>query len=95
VLTAVRFMDFGRDGNRSRYEALYFRRRSALGGLVLAECLENEGRFIDQIINGIWCICEESTWILPAHNPLSKTKEPCPTRLTQALISLRPTPVRC
>jgi hypothetical protein len=69
VLTAVRFMDFRRDGNRSRYEALYFRRRSALGGLVLAECLEGKGRFIDQIINGIWCICEESTWILPAHNP--------------------------
>lgn len=78
MLTAARFMDFARDGNRSRYEAIYFSRRSALGGLVMAECMEDKGRFIDQIINGVWCICEESTWILPAHNPLSRTGEPLP-----------------
>ncbi len=78
MLPALRFMDFARDGNRSRYEAIYFSRRNALGTLVLAECVENQGRFIDQIINGIWCICEETSWIVPAHNPLSRTKEPLP-----------------
>ena len=35
---------------------------------MLAECVEAQGRFIDDLINGIWLICEESTWVLPAHN---------------------------
>ncbi|MDP6041873.1 MAG: heparinase II/III family protein [Candidatus Latescibacteria bacterium] len=64
---AVRFLDFARDGNRSRYEALSFGRRHALADLVLAECVEGKGRFLDDITNGIWCICEESFWGVPAH----------------------------
>ena len=71
ALPAIRYMDFARNGNRSRYERLYFDRRQALGQLVVAECLENEGRFIEQIINGIWCICEESSWVVPAHMYIS------------------------
>ena len=30
--------------------------------------MENKGRFLDDIINGIFSICEESAWQLPAHN---------------------------
>ena len=70
-LPAARYMDFVRNGNRSRYEKLYFQRRQALAQLVIAECLENEGRFIEQIVNGIWCICEESSWVVPAHMYIS------------------------
>lgn len=66
-LPATLYMEFARDGNRSRYEAPYFARREALATLVLAECLEGEGRFLDEIANGIWAIAEESTWCLPAH----------------------------
>lgn len=77
ALTAERYLDFARDGNRSRYEGLYFRRRAVLGSLVLAECVENKGRFVDQIINGIWAICEETSWVVPAHNGHA-TKEPLP-----------------
>jgi hypothetical protein len=29
--------------------------------------MEHKGRFIDEIINGIWCICEETTWAINAH----------------------------
>ncbi len=70
-LTATRYMDFQRDGNRSRYEASNFARRRMLNQRVLAECFENQGRYIDSIIDGIWLICEESSWCLPAHNELS------------------------
>ncbi|MEF3302042.1 heparinase II/III domain-containing protein [Paenibacillus sp. GYB003] len=72
ALPAVRYMDFARNGNRSRYEELYFRRRRALLELVVGECIEGEGRFTDQIVNGIWCLCEESYWVIPAHMHLSK-----------------------
>ena len=67
-LPAERYMDFGRNGNRRNYEAPYFERRQRLAALVLAEAFEMKGRFIDEIINGIWVICEETTWIIPAHS---------------------------
>jgi hypothetical protein len=58
-----------RTGNRSDYEAISFRKRNVLGTMILAEIAENKGRFIDPIINGIWSICEESWWGVPAHLP--------------------------
>ncbi len=74
-LLAVRYMDFQRNGNRSNYEGVYFERRDRLFRMMAAECVEGKGRFIDQIINGIWLICEESSWVVPAHNPHHKPKE--------------------
>lgn len=67
-LSATGFMEFARSGNRSNFERGSFARRTALSELVLAECIEGKGRFIDDIINGIWTICEESFWGVPAHN---------------------------
>lgn len=67
TLLAARYMDFARDGNRSRYEEPCFRRRSMLAGLVVAECMEGRGRFLDDLVNGIWLICEVSSWCVPAH----------------------------
>jgi len=68
ALSATDFLDFTRTGNRTRYEDKLFSKRLALNALVLAECVENNGRFMDDIINGIFSICEESAWQLPAHN---------------------------
>lgn len=65
---ATDYMAFKRTGNRSRFESLYFERRYNLNSLVMAECAEGSGRFLDQIINGIFALCEESAWQLPAHN---------------------------
>lgn len=67
-LLATDFMDFSRTGNRTRYEDKLFSKRHALDALVLAECVEDKGRFLDDIISGIFSICEESAWQLPAHN---------------------------
>ena len=67
MLPAAEILAFRRDGNRRRYETPYFARRRALVALVLAECCEGRGRFIDEIVNGFWCLCEETSWCLPAH----------------------------
>ena len=64
---ATTFLEFVRTGNRSRYQAVSYGRRQQLATLVLAECIEGKGRFTDDIINGIWTICEESYWGVPAH----------------------------
>ena len=64
---SVRYMDFARDGNRSRYEHNYFERRRRVAALAIAECMENQGRFLDELVNGVWLISEESSWCVPAH----------------------------
>ena len=66
-LLATSYLEFIRNGNRTRYEGVYFERRSAVAQLALAECAEGRGRFLDALVNGLWLICEESTWVLPAH----------------------------
>ncbi len=68
ALTASAFMDYGRTGNRVRFETPYFKRRHMLNAFVTAECMEGEGRFLDRIADGIFALCEESAWQLPAHN---------------------------
>lgn len=67
-LPATLYMAFCREGNRVIFETPYFERRYALNALVLAECVEHKGRFMDDIINGLMLLCEESGWQLPAHN---------------------------
>ncbi|MGB6693397.1 MAG: heparinase II/III family protein [Terracidiphilus sp.] len=67
ALLATRFLEFKRNGNRSRFEADSFGRRAMLQHLVLAECLVGKGRFVDDIVNGIWLVCEETFWGAPAH----------------------------
>jgi len=65
-LPASLYMEFYRNGNRSNYEDLFFGRRFDLLILTIAECIEGKGEYIDDIINGVWLICEETTWIIPA-----------------------------
>jgi hypothetical protein len=66
-LPATLFLEYARNGNRSRYEHESFARRNALTDLIVAECVEGKGRFLDDIVNGVWAICEESFWGVPAH----------------------------
>ncbi|MBR3933801.1 MAG: heparinase II/III family protein [Clostridia bacterium] len=68
ILTPSQFMKFEKEGERPPYEEPYAQRRDALNALVLAECAEHKGRFIDDIINGIYLICDETSWVVPAHN---------------------------
>ena len=74
VLIASDFMMFKRDGNRSIYEGKYFPRRNDLLALTLAEYVEGKGRFADKIADLVWMILEETTWVLPAHNPAKDGK---------------------
>ncbi len=71
-LPATLFMSFCKNGNRVNYEKAYFKRRKALNNLIIAECIENKGTYMDDIINGILLICEESAWQLPAHNSYAR-----------------------
>ncbi|HEY5913646.1 MAG TPA: heparinase II/III family protein [Verrucomicrobiae bacterium] len=72
-LPATLYLGYRRTGNRSDFEGVFFERRVMLQNLVLAECVEGKGRFLDAAANALWSICEESTWCLPAHVGAQKT----------------------
>lgn len=66
-ITATDFLDFKRTGRRASFEAKYFARRAQLQDLVVAECVEGQGRLLDAIADRVWGLCEETAWTLPAH----------------------------
>ena len=66
------FLEYVRNGNRSHYQNVSFGRRVKLAEMVIGECIEGRGRFMDDILNGIWTICEETYWGVPAHVGLQK-----------------------
>lgn len=68
MLTATQFMAFVRDGSRKVYEDPYFLRRRTLMGAALAYCARPEPALLDKVIDGLWCVCEETFWGISAHN---------------------------
>ncbi len=71
-LSASLMMEYVRTGNRSNYQDTSFQKRERLFVLALAESIEQKGRFTNAIADGIWSICEESFWGVPAHLSLQK-----------------------
>ncbi|WP_234665520.1 heparinase II/III family protein [Dyadobacter sp. CY261] len=67
ALPASLILEYQRSGNRTAYEDVSFAKREQLFALVLGETLEQKGRFLPDIVNGIWSTCEESYWGIPAH----------------------------
>ena len=62
------YLDFSRTGNRTHWQRVASRRRGRIHTFVLAECIENKGRFIpafEEIVRAIW---SEHTWVMPAHD---------------------------
>lgn len=70
LLTLSDYLRFFNEGDRSFFEGHFFERRRDLLTLTLAEVYEGAGRFLPSVLDLVWMILEESTWILPAHiNP--------------------------
>lgn len=67
------FLEYVQDGNRSRYQNVHFARRTALVALVMGELVEGKSRFLNDIINGVWAISEETFWGVPAHLSLQES----------------------
>lgn len=66
-LPATAMLEYVRIKDRGNYEDQSFSKRRQLEDLVLAESMEGKGRFADKIADGVWSICEETFWGVPAH----------------------------
>jgi hypothetical protein len=71
-ITATSYLATARTGDRLVNETRHFPRRHLLKDLVLAECVEQRGRFLDPIIDAIWSTCEESYWGWTSHLALQQ-----------------------
>ncbi|SFC43973.1 Heparinase II/III-like protein [Parapedobacter composti] len=69
VVKATDYIEFERSGSRATMETPFGANSNALSALVLAELCEGKGRFLDQIVNGVWLFSEMSSWALSAHLP--------------------------
>ena len=67
------YLDFSRTGNRDRYQRVNNQRQGRIGILALAECIENQGRFLPALEESIRAVCGEKSWVLPAHDRGLKT----------------------
>ena len=66
-LTAALYAEYHQTGNRMGFEVPYHQRRQAVSALFLAECFDNQSRFVPALIEGLQLICDEPTWVVPAH----------------------------
>ena len=64
---ATDFLAFVRNGSRQADEGPYFFRRKKLCWEATA-CRMGREEMLDDVVDGIWCICEESSWVISAHN---------------------------
>lgn len=76
VLPAHMYADFTRNGNRSNYEALYFLRRNVLMARGMALQCSGDEKYFDPMLDALWAILEETTWVIPAHHRLADAKFP-------------------
>ena len=67
VVKATDYIEYERSGSRDIMQEPFGDNNTALTNLVLAELAEGKGRFIDQIINGVWQSCEMTSCALSAH----------------------------
>ena len=74
VVKATDYLEYTRSGNRSDMESIYNSNLYAISALFMAEMAEGKGRFIDQLVNGIFHTCEMTSWSISAHLALQRVR---------------------
>ena len=67
VVKATDYIEYERSGNRKIMEDPFGENNNAIADLMMAELAEGKGRFVDQLINGVFQSCEMTSWVLSAH----------------------------
>ena len=85
VIRATDYLEYERSGERNIMQNPYEANRKAINALMLAELAEGKGRFIDQLINGVFYSCEMTSWVLSAHLVRQSTKRSLPDYREQVI----------
>lgn len=79
VVKATDYLAFERTGDRSIMEKPFGANNNAIASLLMAELAEGKGRFLDQLINGVFYTCEMTSWALSAHLITQPSSRSLPT----------------
>lgn len=66
-IPASAYIAYDRSGDRAPMELRMKENRIALNALLLAELAEGKGRFLPDLIDGVWQFCQYPGWVLSAH----------------------------
>lgn len=80
TIRATDYLAFERSGDRTVMESRYFSNTDALSALLVAELSEGKGRFMDQIVNGVFHLCGMTSWAVSAHQNLQQSGRALPDR---------------
>jgi hypothetical protein len=64
---ATYYLETVRTGNRSLADGFNGEKFTALKNLMMAELVEGKGRFIDKIVDGVFSVCEMTSWSGTSH----------------------------
>jgi len=78
LLTATQYMRFLQKSDREAWRQPASERRHMLSALVMGAAANGSDRFDERIVDLVWAICEESSWVLPANSPLSMGRDAYP-----------------
>ncbi|HPJ22924.1 MAG TPA: hypothetical protein PLH18_11285, partial [Clostridia bacterium] len=66
-IMASDYAEYYRNGSRKSYDEVFKAVFDPLTKLAVAECVEGKGRFLDDIANGLWARCEDTSWVHTGH----------------------------
>lgn len=67
VVKATDYMAYSRTGDRSPMADPYNANIHAITNLFMAELAEGKGRFLDALLDGVFHVCEMTSWSISAH----------------------------
>lgn len=85
VVKATDYIEFERSGSREIMENPFGNNNMAIVDLLLAELAEGKGRFMPQLINGVFHTCEMTSWALSAHLITQKVHRSLPDHREQLI----------
>jgi rhamnogalacturonyl hydrolase YesR len=80
VVKATDYLDYARTGNRATQEGPHNANIAAVSALFMAEMAEGRGRFMDQLANGVFHLCEMTSWAIAAHMVHQRAKGVLPNK---------------
>ena len=78
VVQATDYLEFQKSGSRDIMQDPFNQNNNALAALFFAELAEGKGRFTPQIINGVYYLCEMTSWALSAHLTSQRSRTSLP-----------------
>ena len=62
------YLEYFKSGSRQKYETPIHERRDMLSRLIFAALYGEKEKYIAKMVDIIWAICEETSWVIPPHS---------------------------